>query len=64
MPNFGTAVGEVDEPLEELERLGILVDRDDEGYMLQRFTPPVEERPAVFFESIQRQGSPSFSKGN
>jgi 4-hydroxyphenylpyruvate dioxygenase len=57
-------VGKVDEPLEELERLGILVDRDDEGYMLQIFTRPVEDRPTVFYEIIQRKGSRSFGKGN
>jgi len=57
-------VGKVDEPLDELERLGILVDRDDEGYMLQIFTRPVEDRPTVFFEIIQRKGSRSFGKGN
>ncbi|WP_263365268.1 4-hydroxyphenylpyruvate dioxygenase [Edaphobacter bradus] len=57
-------VGRIDEPIEELERLGILVDRDNEGYMLQIFTRPVEDRPTVFFEIIQRKGSRSFGKGN
>jgi 4-hydroxyphenylpyruvate dioxygenase len=57
-------IGKIDEPLEELERLGILVDRDDEGYMLQIFTRPVEDRPTVFYEIIQRKGSRSFGKGN
>jgi 4-hydroxyphenylpyruvate dioxygenase len=57
-------VGKIDEPIEELERLGILVDRDDEGYMLQIFTKPVEDRPTLFFEIIQRKGSRSFGKGN
>jgi 4-hydroxyphenylpyruvate dioxygenase len=57
-------VGKIDEPLEELERLGILIDRDDEGYMLQIFTQPVEDRPTLFFEIIQRKGSRSFGKGN
>jgi 4-hydroxyphenylpyruvate dioxygenase len=57
-------VGSIDEPIEELERLGILVDRDDEGYMLQIFTRPVEDRPTVFYEIIQRKGSRSFGKGN
>jgi len=57
-------VGKIDEPLEELDRLGILVDRDDEGYMLQIFTKPVEDRPTLFFEVIQRKGSRSFGKGN
>lgn len=57
-------VGKIDEPIEKLERLGILVDRDNEGYMLQIFTKPVEDRPTVFFEIIQRKGSKSFGKGN
>ena len=57
-------VGTIDEPIEELERLGILVDRDDEGYMLQIFTRPVEDRPTLFYEVIQRKGSRSFGKGN
>jgi 4-hydroxyphenylpyruvate dioxygenase len=57
-------VGKIDEPTEELERLGILVDRDNEGYMLQIFTRPVEDRPTLFYEIIQRKGSRSFGKGN
>ena len=57
-------VGKIDEPLDELERLGVLVDRDEEGYMLQIFTRPVEDRPTLFFEIIQRKGSRSFGKGN
>jgi 4-hydroxyphenylpyruvate dioxygenase len=57
-------VGKIDEPLEQLARLGILVDRDDEGYMLQIFSKPVEDRPTLFFEIIQRKGSRSFGKGN
>jgi 4-hydroxyphenylpyruvate dioxygenase len=57
-------VGRIDEPVEELSRLGILVDRDDEGYMLQIFTKPVEDRPTLFFEIIQRKGSRGFGKGN
>jgi 4-hydroxyphenylpyruvate dioxygenase len=57
-------VGRIDEPIETLEQLGILVDRDDEGYMLQIFTKPVEDRPTLFFEIIQRKGSRSFGKGN
>ncbi|MBV9937344.1 MAG: 4-hydroxyphenylpyruvate dioxygenase [Acidobacteriaceae bacterium] len=57
-------VGKIDEPLDELAQLGILVDRDDEGYMLQIFTKPVEDRPTLFFEIIQRKGSRSFGKGN
>jgi 4-hydroxyphenylpyruvate dioxygenase len=57
-------VGKIDEPINELEKLGILVDRDDEGYMLQIFTRPVEDRPTLFYEIIQRKGSRSFGKGN
>ena len=57
-------VGQIDEPVEDLEDLGILVDRDDEGYMLQIFSRPVEDRPTLFFEVIQRKGSRSFGKGN
>jgi 4-hydroxyphenylpyruvate dioxygenase len=57
-------VGPIEEPLEQLSNLGILVDRDDEGYMLQIFTKPVEDRPTLFFEIIQRKGSRSFGKGN
>jgi 4-hydroxyphenylpyruvate dioxygenase len=57
-------IGRIDEPIEELEKLGILVDRDDEGYMLQIFTRPVEDRPTLFYEIIQRKGSRSFGKGN
>ena len=57
-------VGKIDEPVDELEQLGVLVDRDDEGYMLQIFTRPVEDRPTLFFEIIQRKGSRSFGKGN
>lgn len=57
-------IGKIDEPVDELEKLGILVDRDDEGYMLQIFTRPVEDRPTLFYEIIQRKGSRSFGKGN
>jgi 4-hydroxyphenylpyruvate dioxygenase len=57
-------VGKIDEPMERLQELGILVDRDDEGYMLQIFTRPVEDRPTLFYEVIQRKGSRSFGKGN
>jgi 4-hydroxyphenylpyruvate dioxygenase len=57
-------VGEIDEAHETVRRLGILVDRDDEGYLLQLFTRPVEDRPTVFFEIIQRKGSRGFGKGN
>ncbi len=56
--------GKIDEPVSELAELGILVDRDDEGYMLQIFTKPVQDRPTLFFEVIQRKGSRSFGKGN
>jgi 4-hydroxyphenylpyruvate dioxygenase len=57
-------VGKIDESIDKLAELGILVDRDDEGYMLQIFTKPVEDRPTLFFEIIQRKGSRSFGKGN
>jgi 4-hydroxyphenylpyruvate dioxygenase len=57
-------VGEVDESWDELAELGILVDRDDEGYLLQIFTEPVEDRPTLFFEIIQRHGAMGFGVGN
>jgi len=57
-------VGEIDEDLAPLRELGILVDRDDEGYLLQLFTKPVLDRPTMFFEIIQRKGAQSFGKGN
>jgi 4-hydroxyphenylpyruvate dioxygenase len=57
-------VGEIDEDLAALKDLGILVDRDDEGYLLQIFTKPVSDRPTLFFEIIQRKGAQSFGKGN
>jgi 4-hydroxyphenylpyruvate dioxygenase len=57
-------IGPIKESMDELAELGILVDRDDEGYMLQIFTKPVADRPTVFFEVIQRHGSKSFGKGN
>ena len=57
-------VGEIDEDLTPLRKLGILVDRDEEGYLLQIFTKPVEPRPTLFFEIIQRKGAKSFGKGN
>tara|TARA_Y100000766_G_scaffold267297_1_gene262378 strand:+ start:741 stop:1838 length:1098 start_codon:yes stop_codon:yes gene_type:complete len=57
-------VGEIDEDLEPLQRLNILIDRDDEGYLLQIFTKPVGPRPTVFYEIIQRKGAKSFGKGN
>lgn len=57
-------VGEIDEEILALKELGILVDRDDEGYLLQIFTKPVVDRPTMFFEIIQRKGAQSFGKGN
>lgn len=57
-------VGKIDEEIRALQELGILVDRDEEGYLLQIFTKPVEPRPTVFFEIIQRKGAKSFGKGN
>ena len=57
-------VGPIDEDIAELKRLGILVDRDDEGYLLQIFTKPVEDRPTVFYEILQRKGCKGFGKGN
>lgn len=57
-------VGAIDEELSELRKLGILVDRDDEGYLLQIFTKPIMPRPTLFFEIIQRKGAQSFGKGN
>jgi 4-hydroxyphenylpyruvate dioxygenase len=57
-------VGKIDEEILALKKLGILVDRDDEGYLLQIFTKPVEDRPTVFYEIIQRKGAKSFGKGN
>lgn len=57
-------VGTIAEDLEKLKGLGIMVDRDDEGYLLQIFTKPVEDRPTLFFEIIQRKGAKSFGKGN
>jgi 4-hydroxyphenylpyruvate dioxygenase len=57
-------VGKIEEDLEPLKELGILVDRDNEGYLLQIFTKPVEDRPTLFFEIIQRKGAVSFGKGN
>lgn len=57
-------VGKIDEDLSPLRELGILIDRDDEGYLLQLFTKPVQSRPTMFFEIIQRKGARSFGKGN
>jgi 4-hydroxyphenylpyruvate dioxygenase len=57
-------VGEIDEQIDDLRRLGILVDRDDEGYLLQIFTKPIGDRPTVFFEIIERHGARGFGEGN
>lgn len=57
-------VGQIDEDLQPLSELGILIDRDDEGYLLQIFSKPLEDRPTLFFEIIQRKGAKSFGKGN
>ncbi|MBK6990906.1 MAG: 4-hydroxyphenylpyruvate dioxygenase [Chitinophagaceae bacterium] len=57
-------VGKIDEDLEPLQKLGVLIDRDDEGYLLQIFSKPLEDRPTLFFEIIQRKGAQSFGKGN
>ncbi len=57
-------VGEIDEDINDLKKLNILVDRDDQGYLLQIFTKPVEDRPTLFYEIIQRKGANSFGKGN
>lgn len=60
----GDRVGDIAESIEELKKNGIMVDRDDEGYLLQIFTKPVADRPTLFFEIIQRKGAQSFGKGN
>lgn len=57
-------VGHIEEDLEELKKLNILIDRDDQGYLLQLFTKPVQDRPTLFYEIIQRKGATSFGKGN
>jgi 4-hydroxyphenylpyruvate dioxygenase len=57
-------VGKIDEDLEKLKSLNILIDRDEDGYLLQIFTKPLQDRPTVFFEIIQRKGAKSFGKGN
>ena len=57
-------VGDIEEDVEVLKQHGILIDRDDEGYLLQLFTKPVVDRPTMFFEIIQRKGAQSFGKGN
>ena len=57
-------VGHIDEDVTRLRELGILVDRDEEGYLLQIFTKPMEDRPTLFYEIIQRKGAKSFGAGN
>lgn len=57
-------VGHIEEDIEDLKRLNILIDRDEDGYLLQLFTKPVQDRPTVFYEIIQRRGAKSFGKGN
>jgi 4-hydroxyphenylpyruvate dioxygenase len=57
-------VGKIDEPVDALARLGILADRDEDGYLLQVFTQPVEDRPTLFFEVIERHGARGFGEGN
>ncbi|HET7153336.1 MAG TPA: 4-hydroxyphenylpyruvate dioxygenase [Candidatus Kapabacteria bacterium] len=61
---LGERIGKISEPLSEIRRLNLLIDRDEFGYMLQIFTKPVEDRPTLFFEIIQRRGGRSFGKGN
>ena len=57
-------MGDIQEDIDTLKSLGIMVDRDEDGYLLQIFTKPVEDRPTLFFEIIQRRGANSFGKGN
>jgi 4-hydroxyphenylpyruvate dioxygenase len=63
-PELRARIGRVRVPIEELQRRGILVDRDEDGYLLQIFTKPIGDRPTVFFELIERHGSLGFGKGN
>jgi 4-hydroxyphenylpyruvate dioxygenase len=63
-PQLRARIGQVRVPIEELQKRGILVDRDEDGYLLQIFTRPVQDRPTVFFELIERHGSLGFGKGN
>jgi 4-hydroxyphenylpyruvate dioxygenase len=63
-PELRARIGQVRVPIEELQRRGILVDRDEDGYLLQIFTKPLGDRPTVFFELIERHGSLGFGKGN
>ena len=62
--NLEKRVGNMNEDIQDLKKLGILVDKDQDGYMLQIFTKPIQDRPTLFFEIIQREGSQSFGKGN
>ena len=62
--NLKQRVGDISEDLDEISKLGILIDSDEKGYMLQIFTKPIQDRPTLFFEIIQRKGSNSFGKGN
>jgi 4-hydroxyphenylpyruvate dioxygenase len=61
---LASRVGTIEEDPEQIRKLRILVDRDEEGYLLQLFTQPVEDRPTLFYEVIQRKGSQGFGKGN
>ena len=63
-PELRARIGQVRVPIEELQQRGILVDRDEDGYLLQIFTQPIVDRPTVFFELIERHGSLGFGKGN
>jgi 4-hydroxyphenylpyruvate dioxygenase len=63
-PDLRARIGEVRVPIEELQKRGILVDRDEDGYLLQIFTKPLVDRPTVFFELIERHGSLGFGIGN
>ena len=62
--DLNNRVGEIKEDLKEIAEMGILIDSDEKGYMLQIFTKPIQDRPTLFFEIIQRKGSNSFGKGN
>lgn len=62
--DLGERVGQIDEDIKDLAKLGILVDRDEDGYLLQIFTKPITDRPTLFYEIIERKGAKSFGKGN
>lgn len=62
--DLGDRVGQIDEDIKDLAKLGILVDRDEDGYLLQIFTKPITDRPTLFYEIIERKGAKSFGKGN